>query len=212
MSRKLLLIGGGGHCRSVLDSILAAGIYDEIGIVDKDRGSAINGAVFVGNDDGLPALFRGGWKEAFITVGSIGDTALRRRLKALVCGIGFELPVITDPSAVLARDVILHPGVFIGKRAVVNAGSEIGTCAIINSGAIVEHDCRVGSFAHVSPGAVLCGQTTAGDDVHIGAGSVVKQGVQIGAGAMIGAGSVVLKDIPAQAAAWGNPCRVARES
>ena len=30
-NRKLLLVGGGGHCRSVLDCVLRSGAYDAIG-------------------------------------------------------------------------------------------------------------------------------------------------------------------------------------
>lgn len=35
--KKLLLIGGGGHCKSVLDSILDNNDYIDIGIIEKKR-------------------------------------------------------------------------------------------------------------------------------------------------------------------------------
>ena len=37
MSKKILLIGGGGHCHSVLDSIRSGYLYDAIGVVAKDK-------------------------------------------------------------------------------------------------------------------------------------------------------------------------------
>ena len=80
---KLLLIGGGGHCRSVLDSILSQASYKELGIVDWVDSSCL-GISVVGNDDDLPKLFQAGWTDAFITVGSVGNTGLRRRLYELV--------------------------------------------------------------------------------------------------------------------------------
>ncbi len=49
-----------------------------------------------------------------------------------------------------------------------------------------------------------------GNNVWIGAGVSVLPGVTIGDNAVIGAGSVVNKDIPANALAVGNPCRVVR--
>ena len=207
MKKGLLLIGGGGHCRSVLDSILASDTYDRIGIIDPE-GSPCMGIPVAGRDEDLPRLFREGWTDAVITVGSIGDTGLRRRLYETVKAIGFCLPPVADPTATVGKDAVLGEGTFIGKRAVVNAGARTGVCAIVNTGAIIEHDCSIGDFAHVSTGAILCGQVTAGNDAHIGAGTTVRQSVRIGNGALIGAGSVVVKNIPDGAKAFGNPCRV----
>lgn len=50
-----------------------------------------------------------------------------------------------------------------------------------------------------------------GDNCWIGAGAVVCPGVTIGENSVIGAGSVVTQDVPANAVAVGNPCRVLRE-
>ncbi len=51
---------------------------------------------------------------------------------------------------------------------------------------------------------------TIGDNVWIGGSAVILPGVTIGDNAVIGAGSVVTRDIPANAVAAGNPCRVLR--
>lgn len=208
MEKKLLLIGGGGHCKSVLDSINYSGEYDEIGIVDKGNNVKYQNIPVVGNDDDLPDLYRDGWKYAFVTVGSVGNTEIRHRLYTMIKSMGFIIPVIKDPSAVIAGDAQIEEGSFIGKKAVVNAGAVIGKCAIINTGAIIEHECRIGNFAHISPGTILCGQVSIGDDSHIGAGSVVRQQIDIGGKTMVGAGSVVVKDLPDNVRAFGNPCKV----
>ena len=207
MKKRLLLIGGGGHCRSVLDSVLAANVYDGIGIVDPD-GTPCLGIPVVGRDEDLPRLYSEGWTDAVITVGSVGDTGLRRRLYATVKAIGFSLPAVVDPTAAVGKDAALGEGTFVGKQAVINAGARTGVCAIVNTGAILEHDCRIGDFSHVSTGAVLCGQVMVGNDAHIGAGSTVRQSIRIGDGALVGIGSTVVKDVPGGVKAYGNPCRV----
>lgn len=215
MENKLLLIGGGGHCHSVIDSVLAAGIYTEIGVIAKNqddyndlRFDALLAPYLIGIDKDLDKLHENGWNSAFITLGSVGDTKGRRSLYSTIQNIGFELPVIVDPTAVLSSSVIVEKGVFIGKRTIINAQSKIGTCAIINTGAIIEHDCIVGDFVHISPGTTLCGQVSIGDDSHIGAGSIVRQCINIGSNSLVGIGSVVVKDIQDNAKAYGNPCMV----
>lgn len=52
---------------------------------------------------------------------------------------------------------------------------------------------------------------TIGDNCWIGGNVVICPGVKIGSGVVIGAGSVVTRDIPDNAVAAGNPCRVLRE-
>ena len=51
---------------------------------------------------------------------------------------------------------------------------------------------------------------TIGDNVWVGGNSVINPGVHIGNNVVIGSGSVVTKDIPDNAIAVGNPCRVIR--
>lgn len=217
MENKLLLIGGGGHCHSVIDSILSAGIFKEIGVVAKDQDNYkeltdddLIAPYLVGTDKELPKLLENGWNCAFVTLGSVGNTKGRRVLCKTISELGFEIPTIIDPSAVVSRKAVVENGVFIGKRAVVNTGTKVGDCAIINTGAIIEHDCVIGDFAHISPGTTLCGQVSVGNDSHVGAGSVVRQCINIGSNSLIGVGSVVVKDIPDNVKAYGNPCRVVK--
>ncbi len=207
MNKKLLLIGGGGHCRSVLSSVLSLNKYEEIGIVDYADASVL-GVPVVGRDEDLPALNKAGWTDAFITVGSIGDTSLRQRLYQMVTDNGFTVPAIIDAAAIIAQDAKVAAGSYIGKGVILNSGSCIGKCAIINTGAIIEHDCLVGDFVHISPGTVLCGQVSIGNHSHIGAGSVVRQQIEIGKDVLVGAGSVVVSNIPDRVKAFGNPCKV----
>ena len=204
---KLLLLGNGGHCKSILDCVISSGQYTEIGIVGQDV-SCSDSEYFVGTDDDLPKLFNTGWKNAFISVGSIGNTKVREKLYRLLSDIGFYMPSIIDPSAVIAKNVRISDGVFIGKKAVVNSGTFIDSCAIINTGSIIEHDCIIGKFVHISPGSTLCGDVHIGDRTHIGAGTVIRQQIKIGENSLIGMGSIVVNNIPDNVVAFGNPCRV----
>lgn len=209
MNKKLLLIGGGGHCKSVLDCLLQTNQYKEIGIIDKNEnfGKSILGIPVIGCDDNLTKLYELGYNYAFVTLGSIGDASHRINLFDMIEKIGFEIPNIIDSSSVIGKHVNMGKGIFIGKNAVINAGSFIGNGSIINTSSIIEHDCVIGEFAHISPGSVLCGEVQIGANSHIGANSVIKQGVKIGKNTTIGIGSVVLQDIDSSTLAYGNPCK-----
>lgn len=209
MNKRILLIGGGGHCKSVLDSLLELNEYAEIGIVDKKEnlGKSVMGVPVVGCDDDLPSLLSDGYKCAFITVGSVGNPSLRIKLFNLLSEIGYEIPVIIDDSAKVSKHAKIEQGVFIGKQCIINAGVLIERGSIINSGAIVEHDCHIGVFSHIAPGAVLSGEVVVGKNSHIGSNATVKQQVHIGSNSIIGMGSAVLQNIDHSTLAYGNPCR-----
>ena len=209
MKKKMLLVGGGGHCKSVLDSLQELNEYAEIGIIDNKEniGKSVLGVPVIGCDDDLTNLFENGYKYAFVTVGSIGNPSLRRKLFNHLGEIGYEIPSIIDPSARVSNHTKIDKGVFIGKQSIVNVGSQIREGAIINTGSIVEHDCQVNAFAHIASGTVLGGEVTIGENSHIGSNTTIKQQVQIGSNSIIGIGSVVLKNIDHQTMAYGNPCR-----
>jgi sugar O-acyltransferase (sialic acid O-acetyltransferase NeuD family) len=212
-NKRILLVGGGGHCRSVVDSLLETDGNRELGIVEKPGTGEgdVFGISVVGTDDDLQKLFDDGWGFAFITLGGIGLSEKRRSLYSILQKIGYIFPAIIDKTAIISKHVEIHEGAFVGKNAVINAGSEIGICAIINSCAVVEHDCSVGAFSHISPGAILCGGVSIESGAHVGAGAVVRQQLSIGHNSIIGMGSVVTRDIPENVIAFGNPCKIEKK-
>ncbi len=213
MNKKILLIGGGGHAKVVLDSLLSQNQYLEIGIIDKNEniGKRILGIEIIGTDEDLTTLYSKGYNYAFVTVGSIGNPQLRIKLQKLIKEIGFIIPNIIDQTAMVSRDVFLEEGIYIGKGAIINSGTIIKKGAIINTRAIIEHDCVIGEFVHIAPGSVISGEVVIGDNTHIGANSVIKQQVIIGNNTLIGIGSVVVKNLKNNIIAYGNPCREVRE-
>lgn len=213
MNKKILLFGGGGHCKSVLDSLLELNEYEEIGIVDvrENIGKSVMGIPVIGCEYDLLDLFRRDYKYAFVTVGSVGNPSIRIKFYNLLNEIGYENPSIIDNSAKVSKYAIIDPGVFIGKQSIVNAGSYIYKGAIINSGSIIEHDCQIGAFVHISSGAVMGGGVIIGANSHIGINTAIKQQIHIGSNSIIGMSSVVLHNISDNIIAYGNPCREVRK-
>ena len=208
MENPLLIVGAGGHCKSVLDAI-PRDAYGNITLSDLPLrvGLCVMGIPITATDDDWERIYKAGGRYAFIAVGSVGDTSKRIRIYQRLKQIGFSLPVIVDPTAVISESAVLTPGIFVGKKAVINAQARIGECAIINTAAVIEHDCVLGEFVHVAPGACLAGNVEVGPKAHIGIGAVVVEGVRIGAEAVLGAGAVATHNIPAGCIAVGVPAR-----
>lgn len=209
MKKKLILIGGGGHGESVIDSIRSANEYDIIGILDQmlEAGTSISGVPVLGTDELLSDLCHQGISYGVIAVGSLGDPRPRIRIYETLKQNGLVLPNIIDKSAVLSQNVSMGEGSFIGKGVIIGAGAVLGKGCIINTGAIIEHGASIGDFVHIAPGCVLCGNVSVGKHTHIGAGTTVIQNITIGDNTMIGAGSLVLRNISSHTLAFGKPAK-----
>lgn len=207
----IILIGGGGHAKSVADSVKRLGIYNIKGIVTKDK-EEWDEYTWLGDDEKLQDIYDSGVMTAALAIGYLGRGRIRRAVFDRLKKIGFAVPAIIDPSAIVSIDAAAEEGSFIGKGAIVNIGAHIGKASIINSGAIIEHECRVGDFSHIAVGARLCGRVDVGEDSFVGAGATVIQCINIGNGVTIGAGSTVLSDIGDAVTAVGTPANVLGEN
>lgn len=209
MTKRLLLLGAGGHCAVVLDSVKRSNEFDEVALIANHPESTKMGheVEIIGCDDDLEDLHSKGYNHAFVAVGSIGDYDIRKKLFNILQSIGFTIPNIIDKSANISDSVILGKGIYIGKNCCINARACIGDCSIINTGTIIEHDCRLGEFVHISPGVTMCGNVFVDDGGHIGAGAIVRQNIKIGSNTLVGVGSVVVKNIGGNVVAFGNPCK-----
>ena len=194
----ILLIGGGGHCRSCIDVIEAEGKYKIIGIVNQPGGNTdpVLGYEVLGDDGDLPELLKK-YHNVLITVGQVKSADLRVILYLTLKEIGAQLPVIISPNAYVSEHVDLQEGTIVMHGAILNAGSSIGKNCIINSQALIEHDTVVGSHCHISTGAKVNGGAFVGTESFVGSGSVIHESVQIGEKSTISAGSVVRKNLPA---------------
>lgn len=191
-----MILGSGGHAASLIDILERENKYKIAGYVvnDKKKECCIKYPQ-IGKDRDLDCLYQNGIKNAAIGVGYLGKSDLRKRLYERLKKIGFNFPVICDPSAMVSSHTEIGEGTMIGKGAIINVGTKIGKMCIINSGAIVEHDCIVDDFTHIAVGGILCGSVTVGRSTFIGANTTVIQEKTIGRNCVIGAGITIKKNI-----------------
>ena len=195
--RALLLIGGGGHCRSCIDVIETGGAFGVSGVVlpPGSRATEVLGYPVLGTDDDLQELIsRLG--NALVAIGQVKSPEPRVRAWESLVAYGATIPTVVSPLAHVSRHADVGVGTIVMHRGVVNARGIVGRNCIINSFALVEHDVVVGDHCHVATGAILNGGVHVGDGSFVGSGAVVREGVRIGQRVVIGAGQVVLRDVP----------------
>jgi len=206
-TKNIVLIGGGGHCKSVIDVAESAG-YTIFGVLDtkENVGKNILSYSIVGTDDDIvdyvdKALF-------LITVGQIKDATLRIKLHQKVIDAGGKFAVIIASTAYVSKYAKIGEGTIIMHRAVVNADAIIGKGCIINTFANIEHDAIVGDYCHISTGAMVNGNCVVGDGTFLGSQAVMVNGVSIVDGCVIAAGAMVRKNIITKGVYSDNPANL----
>lgn len=205
MKRPLILIGGGGHCKSVIEVAESAG-YEIKGILDmpdevgKD---VLPGHKVIGTDDEIPQYVEE--CDSIITVGFIKNPTLRIKLYNKVKAAGGRLATIIASTAHVSKYAELGEGTVIMHHAFVNAGAKIGDNCIINTFVNIEHDAEVGNQCHISTGTMVNGECKIGENCFIGSQSVCANCIEIASDIIVGAGSVVRKSIRVKGIYAGNP-------
>lgn len=192
MKQDILLIGGGGHCKAVIDVIEQTGLYTIAGIIDHKEliGHKVLGYEVIGCDDDLETLHHR-YKTALITVGQIRTPDVRIRLFEHVKRIGYLLPAIISPRAYVSQHAAVGEGSVVMHDALINAQARIGNNCIINTKALVEHESTVADHCHISTACILNGGTYVGKGSFVGSNAVSKEGSRIAERSFIKAGSII---------------------
>lgn len=191
--KKLILIGGGGHCESVVDVVETEAKYEITGILDKGIavGEKICGYPVLGGDELIPEFVSKG-HEFLVTVGQMGNSGVRLKIISCIHSVQGKLATVISPKAHVSKSAVVKEGTVVHHFALVNANAVVGENCIINSHAVIEHGCDIGSNTHISTSATVNGGCKVGRNSLIGSGSVIKQTLELCDGVIVGAGAVVL--------------------
>ncbi|PKP20990.1 MAG: acetyltransferase [Bacteroidetes bacterium HGW-Bacteroidetes-21] len=206
--KSIILVGGGGHCLSAIDVILATEEYEITGIVDKPEklGDNIMGYKYIATDNELPELVAQN-HSFLVTVGQLTNNDLRVHLFNLLKSLHARMATIISPLAYVSAFSKIGLGTLVMHKSLINAGTVIGENNIINTMALVEHNCVVGNHCHISTGTVINGDVVVEDNCFIGSRTVIRNGLLIRQNTITGAGAVVVKDTESNAVYMGNPAR-----
>jgi len=194
----ILIFGGGGHGKSLIELIRAGGQYAVAGVIDdhKPLGSLVLGVPVIGRSEDLTRFYQSGYRLMANAVGGIGDISQRVAVFERGRAAGFSFPTVMHPTAFIEASATLGEGAQVFPHAYVGSDARLGFGVIVNTGAIVSHDCILGDYVNLSPGAILAGEVRVGEASLIGMGVTVNLQVKIGAHCRIGNGATIKQDVP----------------
>lgn len=205
---NLLLIGGGGHCHSVIESIERGDLHTIAAISDipSKKGTRVLDYLINLSDEEIPQ-FKLPDLQYLITIGQIKTPEHRIKMYEFLKINNLPLAKVFDPNAVISKRSNIGEGTVVLRNCFINTGVSIGVNCILNTGAMVEHDSRIGNHTHISTGAIINGDCIIGDNCFIGSGAIVSNGLSVCSNVLVGAGSVVFKNIAVPGTYLGNPAR-----
>lgn len=195
---EVIVYGGGGHGKSVIDTIRSQAVYRIHGVVDDGLkvGDYVLDVPVLGGREVLPELLNQGIGQAVNAVGGIGDISSRMKVFELIAESGYSCPTVIHASAVVETSAEISSGGQIFPHSYIGSDAHIGFGTIINTAAVISHDCTLEDFVNISPGALLAGGVKVGQGTLIGMGVTINLGVAIGENVRIGNGATIKSDVP----------------
>ncbi len=144
---SLLILGAGGLGQAVAEIAQASGAFARYAFLD-DR---------MGGNPTLDALdhldkYRGDFTHC---IAAFGNNSLRAFYTAKIKDLGFKLPTIIHPSAVVSSSAHIAPGCIVRESVVISHGVNVEEGGLLNIGCLIDHNCHIGAFSHIPMGAVV---------------------------------------------------------
>ncbi|MBD5233364.1 MAG: acetyltransferase [Bacteroidales bacterium] len=206
MKRPLILVGGGGHCKSVIEAAHSSGV-EIAGIIDMPEflGDECLGIRFVGSDDSIPKFVED--FDFVVTLGFIKNPERRIELHKFIKECGGQFGTVIASTANVSRYAHIGEGTVVLHNACVNAGASVGVGCIVNTLSCIEHDTVIGDYSHISTGALINGDCSIGNGVFVGSGAIVSNGLSVSGRTILGAGSVLTENILTAGTYVGIPAK-----
>ncbi|MDX1975783.1 MAG: hypothetical protein SFT92_08950 [Rickettsiales bacterium] len=175
-SRPLILIGAGGHAKSLQDALISQNLGFTHYVDVESKGWADENNIVRMHEEALAKLLASGPQ---LVMGFVGaDVAsLQKRLQLMrdYQSKGATFPAIIHASAIVSTKATLAAGINILAGAVLNGYSSLAEGVIVNTAAVIEHDAQIGAGTHIAPRSVVLGGAKVGDCCYIGSNAVMVQ-------------------------------------
>jgi sugar O-acyltransferase (sialic acid O-acetyltransferase NeuD family) len=186
---RLLVVGAGGHGRSVTEAAELSAQFQVVGFLDD---SLSNGEIVLGVPVlGSLASMANHIGTAAQAIVAIGNNVVRERLMQQLIELGFELATVVHPQAIVSPSAVLGAGSAVMAGAVVGTEARLGMGSIVNCGAVVDHHAIVEDFGHLGVNTSMAGGTFLGRGAWMQAGAALGYGVKIPSGLTLSPGEAI---------------------
>lgn len=144
---NLLILGAGSHGEEVCEIAKSIRIFNKIRFLDDVK----TGEEIIGQWSDAVKLVN----EYPTAITAVGDKLLRRRTQKMLSDLGFIIPVLIHPTAVVSAKANIGPGSVICASAIIDTGSKIGRGCIVSSGATVGRDAELADWSFLNNGEVV---------------------------------------------------------
>lgn len=158
---KLVIIGGGGHCKVVTE---ATQNYKVVGFLDDKESKERLGPISDWKK----------FKDTHVFHIAIGNNSVREKL-----GKEIKTVSIIHSTAYVSPSAKIEEGSFIGINTVINSNVKIGKNCIINTGSIIEHDTKIDDYSHISYRVLIGSNVWIGKKVFLDMNKIVERGTKI---------------------------------
>lgn len=188
-----MVVGAGGHGRSVAEAAMLGGSWQEIVFVDDAFAQQKSSGRWpiVSDTAHLHTVVSAGDN----AVVAIGNQATRMRLFQRLADLKAMLVTVIHPNAWVSADAAVGAGTTIMAGAVVGTHATVGCGSIINANATVDHDVCLGEFAHLGVGVSLAGGVVVGDRAWLQAGVSAGYHVKVLPDSVIESGAALKVDL-----------------
>lgn len=199
-----ILVGGGGHARSVVAMLAALDLKVDGYVAREASASPPGGLRYLGSDQELLGVES---RELVNGIGTVVPGGARQAVFELLEGAGHAFLTLIHPRAWVDPTAEVRDGVHVMAGALVQTNAVLGRNALVNTGAVIDHDTVLGDHVHVATRAALAGDVVVEESAFIGAGATIIHGIRVGAGALVAAGAVVTRDVAPGSRVYGVPAR-----
>ena len=187
--KTLLILGAGGHGRSVAEAALLLGEWESVIFLDDawPQVEELLGCKVMGKvaDIGKVVELCHG------AIAAVGNNAVREQWIALIERHDVALASVVHPRAWISPSARVGAGSAVLAGAVVGSAAEVGKGVIINANATVDHDVQMGDLSHIGVGVQLAGGVQIGARAWLQAGACCGYNVQVAEGELVPPGSAL---------------------
>ena len=193
--KKLVILGCGGHGRTVAEVAVMNG-YSDIVFLDDNAPEAA----------GKTSDYRNYLSDHDFFI-AIGSAIIRRQFFEILSDAGADIVNIIHPSAIISPSAVMGRGCVIMAGAVLDRDAVLGNGVIVNINALVGHDSVIGDFTHISAAVAVAGTVRIGENNWLGIGTVTTNNITVCDNCYFGAGAVIIGDITEEGTYVGVPVR-----